>query len=327
MIIKTLLISLGIAVCTLSTACAAPVAREMKPEIKNRIIDVVSNVTYAQMKTLSNMSFRAMKMTVLVPRSDELKPAIAYFPGGGFTSADHEKYIQMRLALAEAGFVVAAAEYRAVPNVFPAILEDAKSAVRFLRAHAKDFGIDPGRIGVLGDSAGGYVVQMLGTTNGEAGWDKGDYLDKSSDVQAVVSIYGISDLTTIGAGYAPEIQKVHESPASTEALLVYGPAFGTNPGSSVAIEKEKALEASPVGHVDGTEPPFLLMHGDEDPLVSPAQSAQMFEKLKGKNVDVEYIVVKGAKHGDVTWYQPNIIATVVDWFKEKLGGSAPAKAK
>ncbi len=325
MIIRTLLVSLGIIACTLGTACAAEITKEIKPEIQNKIIDVVSNVTYAQIKSLT--SIRAMKMTVLVPRTEDLKPAVVYFPGGGFTTSAHEKYIQMRMALAQAGFVVAAAEYRTVPDMFPSLLEDAKSAVRYLRAHAEDFGIDPDRIGALGDSAGGYVVQMLGTTDGEKGWDKGDYLDKSSDVQAVVSIYGISDLTSIGAGYSPEIQKVHESPAATEALLVFGPAFGTNPGSSVTSEKEKALEASPIGHVDGTEPPFLLMHGDEDPLVSPVQSAQMFEKLKGENVDVQYIVVKGAKHGDISWYQPNIIGTVVDWFKEKLGEPTAAKTK
>ncbi len=325
MIIKTLLVSLGIFACALGTACAAPVTKEMKPEIQNKIIDVVANVTYAQIKSLT--SIRGMKMTVLVPRTEDLKPAVVYFPGGGFTTSAHEKWIQMRLALANAGFVVASAEYRTVPDIFPALLNDAKAAVRYLRAHAEEFGIDPDRIGALGDSAGGYVVQMLGATNGEKGWDTGDYLDKSSDVQAVVSVYGISDLTNIGAGYAPEIQKVHESPAVTEALLVFGPAFGTNPGSSVAIEKEKALEASPIGHVDGTEPPFLLMHGDEDPLVSPVQSAQMFEKLKEKNVDVQHIVLKGAKHGDLPWYQPNVIGTVVEWFKEKLGEPKAAKIK
>ncbi len=323
--IKPLLASLGIAACMLGTACAADGPKEMSPDVKNGIIDVISNVTYAQIKTLR--SLRPMKMTVLVPRTNEPKPAIVYFPGGGFTSADYEKFIQMRMALAEAGFVVAAAEYRVVPNKFPAILNDAKAAVRYLREHAGEYGIDPNRIGALGDSAGGYVAQMLGATNGERGWDTGDFLDKSSDVQAVVSVYGISDLTNIGAGFDAETQKVHESPAVTEALLVHGPAFGKNPGESIMTDKAKALEASPIGHVDGSEPPFLLMHGDKDPLVSPVQSAQMYEKLKDSKVDAEYIVMKGGKHGDLVWYQPNVIEQVVSWFKLKLGTPAPVGAK
>ena len=147
------------------------------------------------------------------------KPAIIYFPGGGFTSADHEKFTEMRYALARAGFVVAAAEYRVVPNKFPALVEDGKAAVRYLRAHAEEYGIDPARIGVIGDSAGGYLVQMLGTTSGEKGWDKGDFLEASSDVQAVVSLYGISDLRSIGEGLGKAIEDVHLSPAVTEVSL------------------------------------------------------------------------------------------------------------
>ena len=296
---------------------SAPGAEIMKPNIENGQIDSMSGIVYAQIKGLR--ANRAMRMSVMIPRNNLLKPAIVYFPGGGFTSADYEKFTEMRTALAKAGYVVAAAEYRVVPNKFPALLEDAKAAVRFLRAHASEYGIEPDRIGVLGDSAGGYLSQMAGATNGEKEFDKGDYLDQSSDVQAVVSLYGISDLRNIGAGFSPEIEKVHESPAVTEALLVNGPAFGKFPGASILQTPEKALEASPIGHVNGNEPPYLLMHGSEDPLVSPVQSVQMFNALKNKKEDVRYIILEGAKHGDVSWYQPNVINTVVDFFKTKLG--------
>lgn len=115
-------------------------------------------------------------MTLLVPRTRELKPAIVYYPGVGFTSADYEKFIEMRMALAKAGFVVASAEYRTVPDRYPAFINDANAAVRYLRAHAEQFNIDPDRIGVIGDSAGGYVAQMMGVTNGEKGFDTGDFL-------------------------------------------------------------------------------------------------------------------------------------------------------
>lgn len=246
------------------------------PVVQGRI-DAISGVVYSQVFERGR-SVRGLKMTLFVPRTKEKKPAVLYFPGGGFTSADHEKFLEMRYALACAGYVVAACEYRAVPNKFPALLEDAKAAVRWMRAHASEFGVDANRIGLLGDSAGGYVVQMAGATNGEKNWDVGDFKEVSSDVQAVVSIYGISDLTTIGEGIGNE--NVHASAAVTEALLLNGPAFKDFAGASVNADPQKAKAASPIGHVDGTEPPFLLMHGSGDKVVSPLQSKKCLKRSR-----------------------------------------------
>lgn len=279
-------------------------------------IDSISSIIYSQIKT--QRAVRQLRMTMMIPRTDAKKPAVIYFPGGGFQTADWEKFTEMRTALAKAGFVVAAAEYRTIPDKFPALVEDAKSAVRYLRAHADEYGIDPSRIGVLGDSAGGYVVQMLGTTNGEKQFDKGQNLSYSSDVQAVVTMFGISDLRSIGEGFAPAIQKVHESPAVTEALLVNGVAFRDFVGASIQSDPKKALAASPLGHVDGTEPPFLILHGAQDPLVSPEQSRHLFEALKKDHVSATYWLVENAKHGDLPWFQKPIIDRVVGWFTQVL---------
>lgn len=284
------------------------------PVVQGRI-DAISGVVYSQVFERGR-SVRGLKMTLFVPRTKEKKPAVLYFPGGGFTSADHEKFLEMRYALACAGYVVAACEYRAVPNKFPALLEDAKAAVRWMRAHASEFGVDANRIGLLGDSAGGYVVQMAGATNGEKNWDVGDFKEVSSDVQAVVSIYGIFDLTTIGEGIGNE--NVHASAAVTEALLLNGPAFKDFAGASVNADPQKAKAASPIGHVDGTEPPFLLMHGSGDKVVSPLQSKKMFEALQNKKVEAEYVLVRGAEHGDLPWYQPGVISRVVNFFDRHL---------
>ena len=288
----------------------------MKVEITDTRIDVISDIIYSQITSAS--SNRQLKMTLLIPQTKGPKPAIVYYPGGGFTTAVHDKYIQMRMALAKAGFVVAAVEYRTVPDVYPALINDAKSAVRYLRAHAKQFNIDPNRIGVIGDSAGGYVSQMMGTTNGEDEFDVGDYTDFSSDVQAAVTIYGISNLMNIGEGYSDAIQKVHESPAVTEALLLYGPAFAEFAGKDILSDPQKAMSASPLGHVKADMPPFLIMHGSADKLVSPVQSEQLYNALTKKGNKVDYIVVEGAGHGDFYWYQPAIINKVVSWFKENL---------
>lgn len=302
-----------------SGACAqAPVAQteSMKVEVSEHQIDEIGGVIYSQIQ--SRRSNRAMRMTLLVPRTAEKKPAIIYFPGGGFTTTDYEKFIEMRFALAKAGFVVAAAEYRVVPNKFPAILEDGKSAVRFLKAHADAYGIDASKIGVLGDSAGGYLSQMVAVTGNEKQFDKGDNLHVDSTVQAAATLYGISDLRNIGAGFDEAIQKVHQSPAVTEALLVNGVAFNEYPGASILSDSDKALAASSLGHIKKNLPPFLIMHGTEDKLVSPVQSEQLYEALKQNGNRVTYVKVQGAAHGDTVWFQKPIIDKVVTWFKDNL---------
>ena len=302
-----------------SGACAqAPVAQteSMKVEVTEHQIDEIGGVIYSQIQ--SRRSNRAMRMTLLVPRTAEKKPAIIYFPGGGFTTTDYEKFIEMRFALAKAGFVVAAAEYRVVPNKFPAILEDGKSAVRFLKAHANAYGIDASKIGVLGDSAGGYLSQMVAVTGNEKEFDKGDNLHVDSTVQAAATLYGISDLRNIGAGFDEAIQKVHQSPAVTEALLVNGVAFNEYPGASILSDSDKALAASSLGHIKKNLPPFLIMHGTEDKLVSPVQSEQLYEALKQNGNRVTYVKVEGAAHGDTVWFQKPIIDKVVTWFKDNL---------
>lgn len=280
-------------------------------------IDTISGVIYSQIK--ATRSIRQLRMSLLVPRTDAPKAAVICFPGGGFTSADYEKFIEMRMALAEAGFVVAATEYRVVPNTFPAPLQDGKAAVRYLRAHAAEYGIDPERIGVLGDSAGGWMAQMMGVTNHRPEFEQGDFLDQSSAVQAVASLYGISNLLNIGAGFDEALQKVHQSPAVTEALLVHGVAFHTSAGASIDSDPEKALAASPMGYLDGNKPPFLLMHGDQDTLVPPQQSTQMYQALQQHGNEAELVIVNGAAHGDLHWFQPPLFARVVGWFLKTLG--------
>lgn len=284
-------------------------------------IDAFNDLIYSQVKSATGI--RQMHMSLLVPRDNDLKPAIVYFPGGGFTSAAWNKFIQMRMALADAGFVVAAAEYRTVPDKFPALVNDGKSAVRYLREHASEYGIDPARIGVLGDSAGGYLSQMMGLTNGDKSFDRGDFLTRSSDVQAAVTLYGISDLRNIGEGFPSAIQKVHASPAVTEALLVHGSAFRDWPGATITSDNEKALAASPMGHLKGKKPPFLIMHGSADTLVSPVQSQQLYKALKAQGDKADYVLLEGAEHGDIHWYQKPVIDRVVSWFKTALG--APVK--
>lgn len=118
---------------------------------------------------------------------------------------------------------------------------------------------------------------------------------------------------------------MHRSPAVTEALLLNSVAFRDFAGVSVMSDLAKALNASPMGHLEGSKPPLLLMHGDIDDLVSPIQSSQIYEALKNRGQKVEYVIVKDAQHGDIHWFQEPIIKRVVQWFEKTLAKPIPLK--
>ena len=143
--------------------------------------------------------------------------------------------------------------------VFPAQIEDCKAAIRWLRANAAKYHLDPDHIGVWGASAGGHLVAMLGTTGGVKELEgKGGNLDQSSRVQCVVDWFGPTDLATMGGS--------HDNPASPDRQLIGGP---------VQENKEKARKASPLTYVSKDSAPFLIMHGDKDNMVplQPERSA------------------------------------------------------
>ncbi|MGB9886057.1 MAG: alpha/beta hydrolase fold domain-containing protein [Moorellales bacterium] len=280
-------------------------------------VEFISDVVYSQPATFGTPC-RALRMDILKPASKDPLPAVLYIPGGGFMSANNDQWIQHRLDIAEAGYVVASIEYRVTPqSTFPAPLEDVKAAIRFLRANAEMYGIDPDRIAVMGMSAGGYLAALAGTTNGVQEFDKGDYLDQSSDVQAVIDIFGLSDLTSIGHGFPKEVVAMHASPSAPEALLVHGPSvFG--PGGTIFDNPEKVARANPITYITGDEPPFLIFHGDMDTLVSPYQTEILHSALVKAGVDSTRYVVKGAGHGGPAWVQKQVIEIILNFLSKHL---------
>jgi len=277
-------------------------------------VDEMPNLVYYQ--TIEGDHAVELTLSMLVPRTVDLKPAVLYLPGGGFTAANHNKYIQMRTALAQAGYVVAAAEYRVVPDKFPKIVTDGKHALSYLYQHADTYHIDTNRIAVIGDSAGGYLAQFLGTTSQTAHFLPTDVTKAQTQVKAVVSMYGFCDLLTIGSGLN---EPFHESTTSTEALLVNGPSFMSDTANSITADKPKAQAASPVSYVTAQVPPFLIMHGNADRIVSPAQASEMVTALKAHQADVQQVTIDQAGHGTWEWYQPEIINRVIAWLNQKLG--------
>lgn len=286
---------------------------EQTIKITSPQVDEYEDIVYSQIKESWNT--RELKMSLLVPRTDNLKPAILYFPGGGFTTSNYHKFIQLRLALAKAGMVVASAQYRHIPDKFPCLIEDAKKALIYLKNNSANYHIDTNKIAVIGDSAGGYLAQLMGVTSNSTHFLPTETTAEISKVAAVVSLYGISDLSTIGGTKNPPV--FHKGTSSPEALLIHG-IGAQNSSLTINDSPEKAKKASPTSYVTNNLPPFLLLHGSADTLVSPEQSQHMYEALYKKNVDASYITVNGAGHGTAEWYQDSIINEIRDWLLLKL---------
>ncbi len=207
------------------------------------------------------------------------------------------------------GFAVASINYRLSGQaVFPAQIEDCKAAVRWLRANAKKYNLNPDHVGAWGGSAGGHLVALLGTSGGVKELEgKGGNLDQSSKVMCVVDWFGHSDLRN-----APGPRNDPKHPVAQ--LL----------GGTTTAEKEKAALASPVVHITKECPPFLIMHGDQDRSVPLPQSKMLAEALKKASVPVTFVILEGAGHGGPEFYKEENRKRVEEFFTQHLKG-APKK--
>ncbi len=224
--------------------------------------------------------------------------------GPGATLANHAGALfgPVRERLNGRGFVVASIDYRLPPGTpWPAQIEDTKCAVRFLRARALDLGVDAGRIGVWGSSGGGVLASLLGLTAPQAGFDVGQYLDQSSDVQAVVDMFGPADLNEPG------------DPGPFFRFVLQA-AFGDSEADRRA--------ASPMTYVAPGGPPFLILQGTEDPMNRTHQSEAFFHALEASGVAAGFIDVTWAGHGlNYPGQEPSadeLATTVVDFFSATL---------
>jgi acetyl esterase/lipase len=222
-------------------------------------------------------------MDVYFPESGGPWPALVYVHGGGWMHGDKAEAGMFARLMTSQGYLVVSINYRLYPPaIFPAMIQDVKCAVRFLRANAGQYHLDPNRVGAVGVSAGGHLVALLGTTDPSAGWDMGEHLEQSSRVQAVIAMAGVMDLSRSFPN------------ADIEAMKRIG--FG----------EYNVAEASPITHVTPDDPPFLLIHGERDELVPVEQSQLMYEQLLRANVPVQIIVVQNAGHSMIS---PNSSAT------------------
>lgn len=290
-------------------------SQKLKVELKKTYVEMIPDIVYAQVFGMENT---ALKMDILKPKSDKKLPVVVFVTGGAFLGAPKSNYIQQRVELAEAGYIVASIEYRTLPFArMPEPVQDVKSAIRYLRANADTLGIDVDNIAIMGESAGGYLAAFTGVTNDNSEFDKGDHLDKSSKVKAVIDLYGLSDLTKIGDDYSEAVKATHNSPAATEALLVNGlPLFGG--GQSIHERPEAADRANPIKYITKDAPAFLIMHGDKDSMVSPSQTEILHQALVKNGVDSTRYIVEGAEHGGEYWANSEIMDIIIKFLDKNL---------
>ena len=222
----------------------------------------------------------SQKMDVMAPDLvGGTKPMVLYIHGGGWeTGSRKDGFERRRLKpLMENGFAVATLDYRLAPtHKHPAQIHDVKCAIKYLRANSAVFDIDPDRIGVMGDSAGGHLAALAGLTSSKDGLEGSSLQNVSSDVKAVATFYGLFDIVNV----------------EQDSLAVHAVA-------KTFTDRASKVQGSPVVYIDRNDPPFLIMHGKEDRFVDVAQSVKLALMLKDAGHSPLLVAVENAGHGFV----------------------------
>jgi len=238
--------------------------------------------TLAQTVEYSNVGAK-MEMDITRPTNQSgPAPAVLLIHGGGFRAGKRESYAALATRLAAKGYVAATASYRLAPrHQFPAAVEDVKAAVRFLRANATKYGIDPEKIAAWGGSAGGHLVLMLGLTGDVAEFEgTGPNREFSSKVQAVVNYYGPTDFT----------QSYSKSVDAAQVLPIWL-------GGHLDQNRKIHQKASPLNWVTPNAAPILSIHGTKDTYVAYEHSVMLTERLLAAGAEAELETISGAGHG------------------------------
>ena len=227
-------------------------------------------------------------LNVIRPRetASQPRPAIVLVHGGGWTGGDHYRFSRMGFTFAQKGYVVVLPTYRMIADApFPACLHDVKNAIRWTRANAKKYNVDPDRIGAYGNSAGGTLALTAAMTATEEDLEgDGSFLKFSSELQAVVGSGVVGDMT-------------HSNHSQRAAAVYRNLAGGKVPGTSDAEIKTMMQQASPASYIRRDVPPIMLVHGANDKVVFIDSTDEFVERLRSTGADITYLRFKDAGHG------------------------------
>jgi acetyl esterase/lipase len=232
------------------------------------------------------------------PAPSKPRPCVLIFHGGGWVQGDKRQFLPLARYIATKGYVAATVQYRLArpgrnnPSPWPAQIHDAKCAVRYMRANAKRWNIDPTKIAAMGFSAGAHLSMLLGTMDAEDGFEgTGGYADQSSKVNAVVGFYGPSCMGCLPPADAATLAKL---PLVEKQRVMRGMALGVVLGSEFAKDP---TQASPLTYVSPGDAPMLLFQGTKDTLVAPDHTRWMMEALTKAKVPGKAVFMLGLGHG------------------------------
>lgn len=229
-------------------------------------------------------------------------PLIVWVHGGAWRAGS--KASVPIASMTERGFAIASVDYRLSGVAkFPAQIHDIKAAIRFLRSRSNEFNVDPGRFFVAGSSAGGHLAALVGVSgkNADLEGNLGSDQNTSSQVQAIVSFFGASNLETILSQSTPH------------GLGVRVPALKLLLGNTPDQVPELARLASPVAHVDPADPPLLLLHGDQDPQMPINQAHELQGKYEALGLPCQFKTLHGAAHGGKAFYESELLDEVAEF--------------
>ena len=258
--------------------------------------------TWSRAESQSDLTYgtaagEELKLDISAPEGLGPFPVCILVHGGGFERGDKQKQVKPLFdPLTNAGFAWVSINYRLAPaHKYPGSVEDLETAIRWVKAHATEYRFDTGRIVLIGESAGGYLVNLVGAHNRE-----------DIRVAAVVSFYGPADLVV-------RFEAAKGAPVSS-----FTSYFGVSEDNEAT--RKLLAEASPATYVRPGLPPFLLLHGNADPRVPYEQSVNFLARLKAAGVPAELITIEGGGHGMGGWSKLNsdYAAQLIVWLKTTL---------
>lgn len=276
----------------------------MKTTIKMKktkeVLSLITDIAFSNVPCWYDAARRDLHMDLIVPKNRQGHakcPAVIWICGGAYMVVNHSVWLPEMVRFARAGYVVAGIEYRTSNEArFPAQLVDVKAAVRYLKAHSDQYCIDPDRIFVMGESAGGTMACLIGATADQKEYDQGDFLEFDSSVKGVIDLYGITDMAANACSVSDA------SPEWTmQAFLGAG------------YKREQAERASVLCYINEKTPPFMILHGTEDILVPIGQSRELYEVLQKNGIRADYYEIEGAVHGDDVFYEDDMIEKMLSF--------------
>lgn len=237
----------------------------------NGKVEVIQPVVYG------TGSGRSLSLALFLPKNQEGPfPVVLFLHGGGWQGGSAIQFSRQAMILAEAGYICACVEYRFSDEApFPAQIEDVKCAVRFLRAHAKQYNVDKGRIAVAGGSSGGHLALLAASSGGVDEFEgSGGWSDQSSDVQAA-------------GGFNPVVQLIHKNKGGPLKLI----------GADYYAHPEAYRTAEPGTYLDPADPPVILLHGTADSKVAYGESVYYVSKLRSLGITAELYTDFDVGHG------------------------------